>query len=301
VSIGVWDLSAVLVKAVLYAATLGATGGVYFLAYSRSLLERDDRLAIARLLMILAVAAIVASAARVLVTAGSMSEDAAGMMDPRLLTLVWRGGEGRAAAIRVGGLLLLGSTLARHRSPGWVAISGAIAAATSFAWVGHTHAAALAGAAPAAAASVAAPWLVGLHLLAAAFWLGALSPLLIHARRGATRQLGALAARFGRVAIAGVGALLAAGIAVLWILLGHVSELWNSAYGRLACTKIALVACLLALAALNKLRLVPRIIAGDTAVVRRLRESIGAEMIVAMLILLVTAALTTLAGPPGMV
>ena len=44
---------------------------------------------------------------------------------------------------------------------------------------------------------------------------------------------------------------------------------------------------------------VPRIIAGEAAAVRCLRESIHAEMIVAMLILLVTAALTTLAGPPG--
>jgi putative copper export protein len=141
---------------------------------------------------------------------------------------------------------------------------------------------------------------VGVHLAAAAFWLGALAPLSIHARRGETRKVGALAVRFGQVAIAGVGVLLAAGVGVLWILLGHVSELWNSAYGRLACTKIALVACLLALAALNKLRLVPRITAGDASAVGSLRESIRAEMIVAMLILMATAALTTLAGPPGM-
>ena len=295
-----WDLSAVLVKAVLYAATLGAAGGVYFLAYSGSLLERGDRLAIARLLMILAVAAIAASAARVLITAGSMGDDAAGMLDPRLLTLVGRGGEGRATAIRVGALLLLFPALARHGKPGWLAISGALAAATSFAWVGHTHAAAPAGAASAAVASAAAPWLMSVHLLAAAFWLGALSPLWIQARRGEMRQVGALATRFGRLAIAAVAVLLAAGTGVLWILLGRMSELWTSAYGRLLCTKIALVACLLALAALNKLRMVPRIIAGEAAVVRRLRESIGAEIIVAMLILLVTAALTTLAaGPPG--
>ena len=39
VSIGVWDWLAVLVKAVLYAATLGAAGGVFFLSYAGSLLE----------------------------------------------------------------------------------------------------------------------------------------------------------------------------------------------------------------------------------------------------------------------
>jgi putative copper export protein len=97
-----------------------------------------------------------------------------------------------------------------------------------------------------------------------------------------------------------VAVLLAAGAAVLWILLGSVSELWTSGYGRLACAKIALVACLLALAAWNKLRLVPRIAAGDPLAVRSLRRSLRAEMVVAGLILLITAALTTLAGPPSM-
>jgi putative copper export protein len=64
--------------------------------------------------------------------------------------------------------------------------------------------------------------------------------------------------------------------------------------------KIAFVACLLALAAWNKLRLVPPIVAGDPIAVRSLRRSIRAEMLVAGLILLITAALTTLAGPPSM-
>jgi putative copper export protein len=76
--------------------------------------------------------------------------------------------------------------------------------------------------------------------------------------------------------------------------------LWSSGYGCLACLKIACVACLLALAAWNKLRLVPRIAAGDVLAVRGLRRSIHAEMLVAGLILLITAALTTLAGPPSM-
>jgi copper resistance protein D len=290
VNLDIWDGAAVLVKAAVYAATLGAAGGVFFLAYMRSLLEAADRLAIARLLCILVAVAIAASAARVLLTAASMSEDAAGMLDVRLLAMVWRGGEGRAAALRAGGLLLAFPALARGGRGGWLALAGAAVAATSFAWVGHAR----------AAAQAIAPLLLGVHVLAAAFWLGALGPLAIEARRREARELGALAARFGRVAMVIVGVLLAAGAAVLWILLGSFSELWTSGYGRLAGVKIALVACLLALAAWNKLRLVPRIVVGDPVAVRSLRRSIGAEMLVAGLILLITAALTTLAGPPSM-
>jgi putative copper export protein len=141
---------------------------------------------------------------------------------------------------------------------------------------------------------------LGVHVLAVAFWLGALGPLAIAARRCHPHALGAVAVRFGRIAMTVVGALLAAGAAVLWALLDRFSELWTSAYGCLASVKIALVACLLALAAWNKLRLVPRIAAGDRAAVRSLRRSIGAEMLVAGLILLATAALTTLTGPPSM-
>jgi len=290
VNVGIWDGAAVLVKAALYAATLGAAGGVFFLAYSRSLLEPSDRLAIARPLCILVAIAIAASAARVLLTAGSLSEDAAGMLDARVLGMVWHGGEGRAVALRVGGLLLAIPALARHGRVGWLATLGAAVAATSFAWVGHAR----------AAAQAATPFLLGVHVLAVAFWIGALGPLAIQARRREPLKLGGVAARFGRIAMTLVGVLLAAGAAVLWILLGSVSELWTSGYGCLACVKIAAVACLLALAGWNKLRLVPRIAAGDPLAVRSLRRSICAEILVGALILLITAALTTLTGPPSM-
>lgn len=289
-NVGIWDGAAVLVKAALYAATLGAAGGIFFLAYSRPLLEPADRRAIARPLRVLIAVAIAASAARILLTAASMSEDAAGMLDARLLAMVWHGGEGRAAAMRTAGLLLAIPALTRHGRGLGLAIAGAVAASASFAWVGHAH----------AAAPAVTPFLLGVHVLAAAFWLGALGPLAIQARRREPLELGAVAERFGRIAMVLVGVLLAAGAAVLWILLGSVSELWTTAYGRIASAKIALVACLLALAAWNKLRVVPRIGAGDRIAVRSLRRSIRAEMLVAGLILLLTAALTTLAGPASM-
>ncbi|HTV97338.1 MAG TPA: CopD family protein [Steroidobacteraceae bacterium] len=287
---GLWDGCAVLVKALLYASTLGAAGGVGFLAYAPSLLEHTARRSIARLLLVLILAALLASAARVLVTAGSLSGDASGMLDAGLLRLVWHGGEGRAALIRAAGLVLAIPALARRGRPGWLALLGAAAAATSFAWIGHTR----------AVGWRTLPWLLAVHLLAAAFWLGALAPLLIQARRAQSGAIAAVAARFSGAAVFAVGALLAAGLIVLAVLLPRPSALWSSLYGRIAGLKIALVACLLALAALNKQRLVPRIATGDRGAVRRLRQSIGAEMMVAALILLVTAALTTLTGPPNL-
>jgi copper resistance protein D len=287
-SAGAWDACAVAMKALLYAATLAASGGVFYLVYTRSLLERDDRLVIARPILALIGIALAATAARIAVTAASMSGDFAGALDGGLLNMVWQGGEGRAAGIRAAGLLFATPALSSHRRPGALAFMGAAAAATSFAWVGHTHAAGL----------VAAPILMGAHLVAAAFWLGALAPLWVYARDHEPRRVAVVAKRFSHVALVLVTVLVAAGAAVLAMLLGRWSALWSSPYGLTACAKLALVAALLACAAYNKRVLTPRLAGGERSAVRSLRVSIAVEMALAGLILIVTAALTTLGGPP---
>jgi copper resistance protein D len=289
-----WDAAAMAVKAALYGATLAAAGGLFFLAYSASLLEAVERALIGRRLAILIAVAVAASAARVLVTAASMSGDASGMLDAGLLALVWHGGEGRSAMARAAGLLLAVPALAADRRPGVWAIAGAAGAATSFAWVGHAHTAGFRW----------APVLIGVHLLAAAFWVGALWPLRLLTRGDDAERVAAAAARFGKAALAVVGLLVLAGITALRMMLGSASELWRSGYGRTACVKLALVACLLAFAAYNKLRLTPRLAAAGRApdgraAARALRRSIAAEMALAGAIFLTTAALTTLSGPPA--
>jgi copper resistance protein D len=294
VTLDPWDAAAVAVKAMLYGTTLAAAGGLLFLTYSASLLEAVDRALIGRRLGILIAVAIAASAARILVTAASMSGDASGMLNAGLVSLVWHGGEGRSAMARAAGLLLAVPALAADRRPGVWAIAGAAGAATSFAWVGHAHTAGLRW----------APILIGVHLLAAAFWVGALWPLRLLARSDDAERVAAAAARFGNAALAVVSLLVLAGITALGTLLGSASELWRSGYGRTACVKLALVACLLALAAYNKLRLTPRLAAagrapGARAAARALRRSIAAEMALAGAIFLATATLTTLSAPPA--
>ena len=50
-----------------------------------------------------------------------------------------------------------------------------------------------------------------------------------------------------------VGALVVAGLTVLWMLLGGVSALWVSGYGRWFIVKLLLVGCLVCLAGFNRL------------------------------------------------
>jgi putative copper resistance protein D len=146
-----------------------------------------------------------------------------------------------------------------------------------------------------------------LHLIAAAAWLGALVPLAIVL--GAAKDTGdsstlgvALAAtrRFSTLGIASVGTVLATGIVNTFELTGSWAALSGTVYGRLLLVKIALFLAMLAIAAVNRMRLTPRLVAGGAMAgqaVRQLRANALTEAVIGALILLIVAVLGTL--PPG--
>jgi putative copper resistance protein D len=290
VPLSVWDAASIAVKTMTYAATLGAAGAVFFLGVCGPLITGADRRRIRFLAVGLAALSVFAGGAQILVSAGSMGDEAAGMWDGSLIHMVWQAGAGRANAVRAIGLLLAALGVLSNRPPWW-ALLGAAMAATSFAWTGHARA---------LNPDVLPVLLVSAHLLGIAFWLGALAPLLIVSRNGDVTIIAATAARFGSSAVLVVGGLMAAGVALLWMLLGDFTALWSSAYGRSVLLKLAFVGCLLCFAAFNKLRLTPRLLAGDSRAVRSLRTSIRCEMILGAVILAVTAGFTTLIGPPAL-
>ena len=284
-----WDVAAVLAKAVTYAATLVAAGAVFFTLYCGTLLRDPQRGLIRRLIGILVGVAVAASVLRILLLAGSMSGEMSGMFDSAFAGMILRAGEGRASGVRLVGVGLI--LFALSKNPGFrgPAIAGAIAAPTSFAWVGHVHG---------MASNTAPSLLMCLHLLCAAFWLGALPPLLIIARGAHEPQIAAAAARFGKLALRVVAVLVAAGASLLLMLIGSAAPFWASDYGRMMAIKLLAVAALLSLAAWNKLVLTPRLLRGDARAAVQFRRSVLAEMGVGALILLITAAFTTLTGPP---
>ena len=284
-----WDVAAAFAKAVTYAATLAAAGAVFFASYCGTLLRDQQRGLIRRLIAILAGVAAAASVLRILLLAGSMSGDAAGMFDSTFASMILSAGEGRAGGARIAGLALVLSVLSPKPIFRGPAIAGAILASTSFAWVGHIH-----GLVPNTAPSL----LLCLHLLCAAFWLGALPPLFIIATGANESQIAAVAARFGKLALRVVALLIAAGASLLLMLIGSAAQFWASGYGRMMAIKLLAVAALLCLAAWNKLALTPRLLQGDVRAVHQFRRTVLAEICVGALILLITAAFTTVTGPP---
>jgi putative copper export protein len=283
-----WDVAAIGIKAILYAATLSAAGGVFFLFYSAALVRAEHHRSIRRWVAVCTAVGLAASALRLSILAGSMGETAASLVDGAMMRMVMGAGEARATGIRVAGLLLIASVAMAVR-PSRLVLLGAVMAATSFSWIGHGWA--MGG------WSVA---LLSLHLIAVAFWIGALVPLLIVGKSGGLLPLARIANRFGKIAVVGVGMLLLAGSLLLATFLSHFSDLWTTDYGRLVSGKLFVVALLLGAAGVNKLRFTPRLQAADAAAAIGLLRSIRVELLLGGLILLITAALTSLVGPPGL-
>ena len=207
------------------------------------------------------------------------------MTDPTMLGFVWQSPLGQAAIWRGAGEALVLAILIPGAIGLGVASVGAVLIAVSYSFVGHSL-----GDPRWALAS-----LLVVHLLATAFWVGALVPL----RRAARSPFGAaLLHRFGVIASGTVALLIAVGASFAWLLSGSIGALFSTAYGWTLLGKVALVSGLLALAALNKLRLVPALKRGEPGASTALRHSIAWEAVAVVLILLLTAALTTITTPP---
>jgi copper transport protein len=128
---------------------------------------------------------------------------------------------------------------------------------------------------------------VFLHGVGAAFWIGALTPLAAMVRRPGKGLL-AVVIRFSRIAVAVVVALVLTGLALAVVQLQSFGALIESKYGIILSIKLALVAILLCLAALNRFLLTPAL-ASDPLNTRPLLRSILTECIVALAILSVVA------------
>lgn len=281
-------VASVLVKAAAYLASLLAAGSALYAVVLAG--PGWVRRLCARLAALSAAAALALTAARIALQAAFLGGGTAGAaVDPVLLSIVMDSPLGTSSAVRAGGLALVLAVLLPGLPGAVAAIAGAVLVAASFALVGHALGE------PRLALGV----LVAAHVLGVAFWIGAFAPLHALAGREAPAVAGEAAHRFGRLALWVVGGLLAAGTILTVLLVRDPSAIGQSAYGRLLLLKVGLVAGLLALAALNKERLTPALMAGRADAATALRRSIRLEGVAVVLVLLVTATFTTVASPPG--
>jgi copper resistance protein D len=164
-----------------------------------------------------------------------------------------------AAAVLLAASVVALRSGAGRGSFGALAVVLAIAMLIAPAWTGH------AGATPGAVGQfpLAAD---ALHLAAAGVWLGGLPPLamlLAVAWRQKEPRWALITTtavhRFSVLGMISVGALLASGIVNSWYEVGTLNNLLATTYGQLVLVKIGLFAAMIALAAVNRFYLTPRL------------------------------------------
>jgi putative copper export protein/mono/diheme cytochrome c family protein len=185
------------------------------------------------------------------------------------------------------------------RWDGVIAVLLSAAFMASLAWAGHGGANAGTGGLIQVAADA-------LHLIAAGAWIGGLVPfalVMACARRTGGEAWNATAAnvtrRFSTFGVVVVMVLVLTGLSNTWFLVGGVPGLVGTAYGQLLLLKIALVLAMVAVAAINRLVLVPRLkdVVGAGHVLGRLRRNGLIEIAFGLAIVAIVGALGTL--PPA--
>lgn len=134
-----------------------------------------------------------------------------------------------------------------------------------------------------------------LHVLGAGIWIGGLA--LVAAcevlwRRGRSGSLlSILVPRFSPIALAGAGTLVGTGVFAAVLHVGEPAALLETDYGRLLIAKVAVVALVLGFGARNWRRLTPALRApgSEAESARPMRRSVLRELVLAQVVLLITA------------
>jgi putative copper resistance protein D len=308
-------------RAIHFAATLLVAGVALFVVFVAAPAWRDAaidsavainvRRRLALIAWISLALALISGAAWLVLTAAAMSDLSAPQVfgDGVLWTVLSQTVFGRDWLIRLVLACALAATLPslltqQNHKTRWIETAAAVLAAAfagSLAWSGHA-AGGLGGEA------ILHPAADVLHLIAAAAWVGALVPLIVLFAAAASADDASLTmartatARFSILGIVSVGTLLATGIVNTYYLAGSVPALLHTDYGRLLLIKIVLFLAMVAIAAVNRLRLTPQLlqqasIAASRDALRQLRRNAATEVLAGAIVIAIVAALGTM--PPA--
>jgi copper resistance protein D len=144
----------------------------------------------------------------------------------------------------------------------WLALVTALMFAAGIAWTGHSGS----GFGADGKLQLTAD---ALHLVAASAWIGGLVPLmlLLSVAREETGAWIAIASdvtrRFSTLGILSVATLIASGTVNAWFLVGSIKALTGTEYGRVLMLKLVLFVVMIAIAAINRNVLTPRLAASS--------------------------------------
>jgi putative copper export protein len=279
------DLLSVAVRSLAFVAAFQAAGTAFFMAAVGKGLT-DATGPIRRLGLIAAAAGVILVLGHLGLEATRMAGDFSGIWDPDLQRLAWTSKSGVSQMVQAAGLFGILIALWKPRRGGalWASLGG-VAAVGAFVLSGHTSAH--------AERAILAP-LLALHVLIVGFWFGSLAPLWLVVRLESRSMAAAVLMRFSRIAGWMVPFILLAGLAMGWILAGSISVL-RKPYGELLLAKFIGFGVLMLFAAYNRWKLAPALQHASSGT--SLRRSIVAEYLLIVVVLSVTAVMTTFFSP----
>jgi putative copper export protein/methionine-rich copper-binding protein CopC len=305
----------VLVRWVQFAALLLVIGAVAFrwlvLPRAGAGLSEPARLAVmlgaaragsfAAWLLAAAALARLAAQAATLHGVGYMADSA--VIVPMLTSTIW--GHGWIMQVVAAVVAIVGFHRARRdatSTPAWsVAALAAVALAVVPALSGH--AVATPGQTPIAVTADT------FHVLGAGAWLGTLAVMLVaglpimarESAEGRTGTLSRMVNAFSPLALGCAAVVVFTGVIAARQHLGSWDAFTTTSYGRTLLIKLAVVVLLVCVAAYNWRRVRPSLVLGANGDVERIRRSASAEVLLALLIVLVTAVLVALPTPMDVV
>lgn len=228
------------------------------------------------------------------VSAGMLMDDGlSGITDSFMLQIAWESSvgmqeQGRLLALLLACISTLWMSMVQLQSRRKTRLVGLVlltilALGFSFTLSGHT-----------AEQDWLAKALVMLHVLMAGWWIGSFYPLLRLCDELSVSTLQSCLHRYGKQAMLWVGLLLSSGVALLLTLIVRTEGEINPVYLWVMGAKLTLVLVMLLFAAYHKWRLVPQLHTPQDCL--RVKRSVQAEALVGMLVLLITALLTSSIG-----
>jgi putative copper resistance protein D len=278
------DLVSVVLRAAAFIAALQAAGLAWFVASCRRA-EAAAAPSLDGLLRVSALVALVLVLTHRALDAGRLAGEWSGIVDAHLQSVVWSRRPGLSSLTCAVGLWVL--AVAGGGSKRWsatVGSVGAVAVIGSFALTGHTTEAAHAG---------RLQGLLALHVGLAAYWIGAVAGLGRLTRQSDSVSVARAAARFSATAVWLVPLILPVGGLLIWGLLPDLAAV-RTPYGGFLLVKALGFFGLLVLAARNRLRLLPAMVAAAPGAVRSFQRVLCGEYVLLCGVLAATATMTSL-------
>lgn len=291
----IWDYSNVASKLLIYIGMSAAIGGPFVAALINPSVNKKS---IINYIVINSVIGFIAVILNFFIQVGAFSETGiSGLFDTEMISFLWQSAVGESVVWRLlaftglGFALFFGNFNARyetfrlkHATFIFLYVVAVLGFAYSFTFVGHS-----------ADIGGLAKWLIGFHAVTIAWWIGALYPLWVSCKLLQPPPLYKLMCLWGKIAMFMVGLLIVCGIGLLSLFLASPLELFTTQYGQAMLLKLILIVAILSIAAFHKFHLVEEV--QEEASNHKLQKSIMNEMLIAVMILAVTAMLSTVLGP----